>query len=144
MTGKERISNILQHKPTDRIGLFEHFWGDTHRAWTSGEDTTSQIKPGEGFEDHFGYDMSLCWPFNLCADLDFKPYVVAEDEDTVTVKDGNYATLRRHKKHDTTPEHVSFDIDCREKWDELIKPKLLDQASFRRRINLAEYRNDRE
>ncbi len=140
MTGKERISNILQHKPTDRIGLFEHFWGDTHRAWTSGEDATSEIKPGEGFEDHFNYDLTTCWCFNLCADLDFVSYVVAEDDDTVTVKDGNYATLRRHKKHDSTPEHIAFDIDCREKWDELIKPKLLDPANFRRRINFEAYR----
>ena len=29
MTGKERISKILRHEKTDRIGLYEHFWGDT-------------------------------------------------------------------------------------------------------------------
>jgi uroporphyrinogen decarboxylase len=29
MTGKERISNILNGKPLDRIGLFEHYRGDT-------------------------------------------------------------------------------------------------------------------
>jgi hypothetical protein len=33
MTGKERISRILQRKPVDRIGLFEHFWGDTMKKW---------------------------------------------------------------------------------------------------------------
>ena len=27
MTDKERISNILKHKPVDRIGLYEHFFG---------------------------------------------------------------------------------------------------------------------
>ena len=28
LTGIERIGNILGRKPVDRIGLFEHFWGD--------------------------------------------------------------------------------------------------------------------
>ena len=35
MNGKERISRILKHQPVDRIGLFEHFWGDTQREWVS-------------------------------------------------------------------------------------------------------------
>ena len=33
LTGIERISNILNHKPVDRIGLYEHFWGDTFAEW---------------------------------------------------------------------------------------------------------------
>ena len=33
LTGVERIGNILQRKPVDRIGLLEHFWGDTLRLW---------------------------------------------------------------------------------------------------------------
>ncbi len=141
MTGKERIRKILNREKPDRIGLYEHFWGDTYNAWTGGEDKTSQIKPGENFDDHFGFDLTLCGTNNLCADLDFQPYIVREDEDTYTAKDGNYATLRRHKKHDTTPEHIDFDIKCREDWDRLIKPKLLDPASFRRRINFEGYKN---
>ena len=31
LTGAERIANILRRKPVDRIGLFEHFWGDTQK-----------------------------------------------------------------------------------------------------------------
>ena len=34
LTGRERIANILEHKPVDRIGLYEHFWSDTHKVWT--------------------------------------------------------------------------------------------------------------
>lgn len=33
MTGKERIQRILKHQPVDRIGLYEHFWNDTYKAW---------------------------------------------------------------------------------------------------------------
>ena len=69
MTGIERISNILKRKPVDRIGLFEHFWGDTLKKWQQ----DGYIGPDENLIDHFGFDMELCWPFNLVADLDFVP-----------------------------------------------------------------------
>ena len=38
LTGKERISRILKRQPVDRIGLYEHFWGDTTKAWQIDED----------------------------------------------------------------------------------------------------------
>ena len=46
-TGIERISNILQRKPVDRIGLFEHFWSDTQRVWTE----QGHIQPDENLAD---------------------------------------------------------------------------------------------
>lgn len=33
MTGKERMTCNLQRKKADRIGLYEHFWGDTGNDW---------------------------------------------------------------------------------------------------------------
>ena len=104
MTGIERIGNIMKRKPVDRIGLYEHFWGDTHKKWT--ED--GFIKQGESLEDHFGFDMQECWAFSMVANLDFEPVVVEETEETKLIRDGNGALLRRHKLHDTTPEHVDF------------------------------------
>ncbi len=133
MTGKERISAILKHQPVDRIGLYEHFWDDTHQTWLD----QGHLKPGETIEDHFGFDMQECWAFNLVADLDFQRQVVAETEDTITYLDGNGATLRRHKRHDTTPEHVDFMVQEREDWDERIKDRL---TADRRRIRFEEYR----
>jgi len=133
MTGKERISKILKHQPVDRVGLFEHFWGDTFSEWKS----KGHIKEGENIDDHFGFDMSLAWPFNMTIDLDFEPRIVAETEDTITTLDGNGAILCRNKLHDATPEHVGFTIDCREKWEEA-KHKL---TVSRRRIDFEGYRN---
>ncbi|MBQ4354218.1 MAG: hypothetical protein IJC71_04915 [Clostridia bacterium] len=137
LTGKERISRILRHEKVDRIGVYEHFWGDTHREWTQ-----NQGCPGD-FNREFGFDMAECWPTSWVARLDFKPEVVAEDEDTITMLDGNWATLRRHKKHDSTPEHVAFGVDEREKWEEWVKPLLMDEATFERRINFGAYRNSK-
>ena len=133
MNGKERISRILKHQPVDRIGLYEHFWNDTYGQWYK----EGRLPGNESFEDHFGFDMSECWAFNLMADLDFKQEVVAETEETITYLDGNGAVLRRHKLHDTTPEHVDFQVKEREAWERQIKPLLTPDP---RRINFEGYR----
>jgi uroporphyrinogen decarboxylase len=133
MTSIERIGNILRRKPVDRIGIFEHFWGDTHKKWTS----EGHIKEGESFEDHFGYDFQLCWPFNLLARLDYQPETLEETEETILQRDGNGAVLRRHKLHDSTPEHVDFTVKDRKGWEH-VKPFLTPD---RARINFEAYRN---
>lgn len=136
MTGYERMSNLLKRKKTDRIGLYEHFWGDTHKAWLAG----GKIKENESLEDIFGFDLAECWPFNFVADLDFKPEILSETENTYVVRDGNGAVLRRHKKHDTTPEHIDFTVKDGDAYRELIKPRITPSD---RRINYAAYRDAR-
>jgi uroporphyrinogen decarboxylase len=137
MTSVERIGNILRRKPVDRIGVFEHFWGDTHKKWSS----EGHIRPDESLEDHFGFDLQLCWPFNLVGRLDYQPETIEETEETILQRDGNGAVLRRHKLHDTTPEHVDFLVKDRGGWEEHIKPYLTPD---RARINFEAYRNARK
>jgi uroporphyrinogen decarboxylase len=137
LTGYERIGNILKRQPVDRIGVFEHFWNDTHENWQR----QGFIQPDESFEDHFDFDLQLLWPFNLVADMDFTPVIVEETEETYLARDGNGALLRRHKLHDATPEHVDFMVKERKAWEELIKPKLTPE---RRRINFKAYREARK
>ena len=137
LTSIERITNILQRKPVDRIGVFEHFWSDTQRIWTE----NGWVKPGESLEDHFNYDLQLLWSFNLVADLDFIPQVIEETDETILQRDGNGALLRRHKLHDSTPEHVDFMVKDRAGWEEHIKPRLTPD---RRRINFEAYRQARQ
>ncbi len=137
MTGQERISRILQRQPVDRIGLMEHFWSDTQKAWSD----QGHIQPGESLADHFGFDMELCGPFSMVADLDFVEEVLEETEETRLTRNGNGAIFRRHKLHDATPEHVDFTVKDRTGWEEFIKPKL---APERRRINVEAYRAAKE
>ena len=137
LTGRERISRILKREPVDRIVLFEHFWGDTHKKWTAG----GHLQPGEDLSRHFGFDMQTSWCFNCVADLDFEPVVIEETEETVLKKDGNGAFLRQHKLHNATPEHVDFTVQERNAWEELIKPRL---APVERRINVDAYRAAKE
>jgi uroporphyrinogen decarboxylase len=133
LTAKERITNILKRQPVDRIGIFEHYWSDTQRIW----EEKGWVKPDEILEDHFNYDLQLLWAFKLVADLDFEPVTLEETEETILQRDGNGALLRRHKLHDSTPEHVDFAVKERKDWEELIKPKLV---ADRRRIDFEAYR----
>jgi uroporphyrinogen decarboxylase len=133
MDGRERIGRILERRRVDRVGLFEHFWNDTQRTWTE----QGHLAPGEDLGDHFGFDLELTWACDLVADLDFKPVVVEETEETVLTRDGNGALLRRHKLHDSTPEHVDFAVKEREAWETSVKPKLVFDP---RRIDFEGYR----
>lgn len=137
MTGKERTLAILRRQKTDRVGLYEHFWEDTYKAWLQ----EGHYQAGQSFNDLFGYDLQECGAFNLTADLDFVPQVLAETEHTVTVLDGNGATLKRYKLHDTTPEHIAYRVTDRAGWEKEIKPLLTPSP---RRIDFAGYRKARE
>ncbi|MHB1296357.1 MAG: uroporphyrinogen decarboxylase family protein [Anaerolineae bacterium] len=133
MTGIERMHNILHRLPVDRIGLYESFWGDTRKAWQDAGD----IAKDADLADLFGFDLQLCWPLSMVADLDFEPQVLEETAETILRRDGNGALLRTHKLHDGTPEHVDFLVKDRAGWEEHIKPRL---AADRRRINFQAYR----
>ena len=109
MTGQKRISNILERRPVDRIGLYEHFWGDTRKVWTE----QGHIAPDEDLSDPFGFDLDLAWFFDVTADLDFKDEIVEETDETVVIRNGNGALLRQHKLHETTPEHLGFYVQGR-------------------------------
>jgi len=135
MTGYERISNQLQRKPVDRIGIFEHFWEDTRKSWEE------RIPEEESYSDHFGLDMDNAWVFNMMADIHREPEILEETEETYLARDGNGAVLRRHKEHDTTPEHVDFLVKDRTAWEEHIKPLLKPDPE---RIDFKTYRELRQ
>lgn len=136
MTGKERMTRILQRKKADRIGLYEHFWGDTEKLWRE----QGKLDDNKDLDDLFNFDIAGCGPFNFVADLDFTPVIIDGNEDTYTIVDGNGATLRRHKKHDTTPEHIDFVVKESKAYYERIQPLI---SASERRINFESYRNAR-
>lgn len=136
MTSVERVRNILRRKPVDRIGVFEHFWGDTVARWTA----EGRIHDGESLEDHFSHDIRLCWPFDFTARLGFTPEVIEETNETVLARDGNGALLRRCKTHEGTPEHVDFLVKDRAGWEKHIKPLI---TADRARVNFQAYREAR-
>jgi uroporphyrinogen decarboxylase len=139
MTSIERIANFLCRKPIDRIPVYEHFWGDTYAGWRE----RGWVAEGADFTQIFDCDRRENWAFNCVADIDFKPVVVEDGEETQIVLDGNGAKLRRHKFHDATPEHVDFTVKDRDGWEESVRPKLLNLADYERRVNYQAYRNEK-
>lgn len=134
LSSRERISRQLRHQCVDRIGVYESFWQYTLRHWEQQGKIPAHTNAGE----HFGLDIMLCGPCNMKIDPQAQDRIVGEDEDTVTMLDGNGATLRRHKKHDSTPEHIDFAIRERAQWLELAKPFLT--AETEKRLNFTAYR----
>ena len=135
MTSHERIKRILAHQPVDRIGLHEHFWSDTHRRWCA----EGHVSETEELSDHFGLDIRHAGGgVSLTARIDVEPEVVEEDDDTILIRDGNGALLRKHKHQNGVPEHVDFRVTDRAGWEEHIAPYLtFDRA----RIDFEKYRS---
>jgi len=135
MTSKERMIHTLNLQPVDHVPAAVSPWGATVERWRS----EGHIGQEEDVSEHFGQDLRSGGWFNSVADLDFEERVLEETEETRLTLDGNGATLRRHKLHDSTPEHVDFSVKDREGWEEKVKPFLVDVD--RRRIPFENYRN---
>lgn len=138
LTSYERVRNTLDFKPVDHVPAMISPWFSTVGLWKQ----QGHLKDGEDIHEHFNTDMRSGGIVNSVADLDFKPITLEEEEDTILQQDGNGARLRRHKKHEATPEHVGFAVTGRAEWEEKIKPFLLDVD--RRRISIDGYRQAKE
>lgn len=137
LTGIERISRQLKHQCVDRIGCMESFWKDTARKWAEDGKIPEKTHPVE----HFELDLRESWPFDLRIECGKSDTLIAEDDSTMTFLDGNGATLRRHKFHDSTPEHIAYSIVDRADWEEKAKPLLRVENG---RINIDSYIADKK
>jgi len=135
MTSIERMQNALARKPVDMLPIAVSPWGATVARWVE----EGHIKPGEDIAEHFGQDLRSGGWLNSVAKLDFQPVTIEETDETILQFDGNGATLRRHKLHDSTPEHVDFAVKDRASWEEHAKPFLVDLD--RRRVGFEGYRD---
>lgn len=145
LTSKERFDRILKHQPVDRVGLFEVFWRETAQKWSS----QGHFARPEMVSDHFGLDVRRTGGeitpgdyhiVNLMADIDAGEQVIEETESSKLIRDGNGALLRWLKGGSGAPEHVDFTVKDRRGWEEHIRPYLLDERTYARRINFSSYR----
>jgi uroporphyrinogen decarboxylase len=146
LTSKERFDRILKHQPVDRVGLFEVFWKETVQNWAA----LGYFAQPEMVSDHFGLDVRRTGGeitpgdyriVNLVANVDVGDQVVEETESAKLIRDGNGALLRWNKNASGAPEHVDFTVKDRQGWEEHIRPALLDERSYERRINFSHYRD---
>jgi uroporphyrinogen decarboxylase len=148
LTSKERFDRILKHQPVDRVGLFEVFWKETVQRWSA----EGYFARPEMVSDHFGLDVRRTGGeitpgdyhiVNLMADLDAGDRVVEETESVKLIRDGNGALLRWLKSGSGAPEHVDFAVKDHRGWKEHIRPYLLDESLYERRLNFSSYREVR-
>ncbi|MGQ9731724.1 MAG: uroporphyrinogen decarboxylase family protein [Candidatus Zipacnadales bacterium] len=138
MTSIERMQNTLDRKPVDRTPIAVSPWGATVARWRE----EGHIGPEEDVAEHFDQDIRTGGWLNSVVDLDFQPITLEETEETILQLDANGATLRRHKLHDSTPEHVDFTVKDRQSWEEFAKPRLTQFD--RRRIPFESYRSAKQ
>ncbi len=135
MTSIERMRNTLERKPVDQVPVAISPWGATVEKWVR----EGHLAAGEDVAEHFGQDICSGGWLNSVAHLDFEEVLIEETEETIMHLDGNGAKLRRHKLHDSTPEHVDFTVKDRATWEEHARSFLLDVD--RRRIPFEGYRS---
>lgn len=114
MTGRERVQRMFARQDHDSIPRHESFWSDTIDRFRR-----------EGFHgsvlEFLGGDFhGVCW-------IDPMPYpgqdvLLAEDEETRTVRDPFNNVLRYWKHRMGTPEHVEFGCKTRDDWFHHYKP----------------------
>ncbi len=135
MTSYERFANALAHKSVDEIPVAITPWAATIEKWKA----QGHLKEGEDVGEHFNQDFKAGGWLKNTVNLDFEPVTVEETDETILQLDGNGATLRQHKLHDSTPEHVDFTVKDRSGWEEFAKPNLVEFD--RRRIDFEAYRD---
>ena len=137
LTGIERVSRQLKHLPVDRIAAHEAFWRFTMASWAK----QGRVEADENPIEHFKLDIDVSWVFDLKVEPGREPDIVEEDEETITAIDGNGARMRRHKQHDSTPEHLGYAVNNREEWESFARDRLKPLPA---RLNIGEYRARKE
>ena len=146
MTSKERFGRILRHQTVDRVGLFEVFWKETAAKWAA----QGHLERPEMISDHFGLDVrrtggeitpgDYSTVNNRVANIDAPVEIIEETDTTKVVRDGNGALLRWRKHDSGAPEHIGFAVEDSLGWKEHIRPHLLDERTYERRINFDLFR----
>ena len=137
MTSIERMTNTLARRPVDHVPASISPWGDTLKRWRE----EGHLEEDTDVIEHFDLDFRQGGWLDSTVDLDFEEVVLEETDDTVLKLDGNGAKLRRHKLHDSTPEHVGFTVTDRAGWQAHARDHLT--GVDRRRIKFEDYRNAR-
>jgi len=140
MTSREIIAALLKRQIPERMGIFEHYWGETVPMWQKQGFPENTI-----LEDYFGYDLAGVggW-FDSSLRPGAPEEVLQETDEWKIRKDSRGATLKYWKAKSGTPEHIAFEVTSPEKWqpfrEELLalNPKRLDVTGTRDALAKAE------
>jgi uroporphyrinogen decarboxylase len=121
MTGQERVNRALERRDHDRVPRHDTFWPETITRW-QGEGLNGTAKQVLQLLQTDFHGLQWCWPMAFPG----REEVVRMDQDTRDERDGNGKLVRYWRNKSGTPEHLGFDCDSREKWEQVYKPALLN------------------
>ncbi len=140
MTSRERVQTLLRKEIPDRMGLYEHFWGETLRDYWPNQGYPKDANP----EEYFDYDIQGCGGWFDTAPFPGVKEIVKETEEWQVIRDGRGSTMKTWKKKSGTPEHVGFDLTTPEKWPKYREPlmavnkaRLGDLEAIRKKMDAA-------
>ena len=147
MNSRDVIHGLLTKGHFDRMGLYEHFWGEVLGLWVQqGYPTIQVVRNGRkvsepvDLHDHLGLDMQMCWAPLDCEPIRGYQETLDETDEWIINRNGRGAAMKRWKHHSGTPEHIDFMMSSREIWERDYRPHLLDldreRIAFDRREEL--------
>lgn len=121
LTGRERVQRMFERRDHDRIPRYDTYWDETITRWAE-----------EGLQGGFDgalellqtdfHSIGVAWP----SAFPNQEFVLEEDTETKLVRD-KWGAIGRFWKHKSgTPEHVGFDCDTRDKWEQVYKPAFVN------------------
>ncbi len=127
LTSRERVNRMFARRDHDRVPCFETFWPETPDRWIrEGLDAAGRDEAIQHVYDRLGADLQwICWHWP-------HPHpgrneVIGEDEQTRVTR-GPSGTIERFWKNKSgTPEHLGWECDSRDVWENNYKPAMLGQ-----------------
>jgi uroporphyrinogen decarboxylase len=117
MTSREIVTSLLNKEIPERMGLFEHYWGETIPGWQ-----TQGYPEGVAPENHFGYDLRFCSGWLNSEPFPGQSELLEETDEWHVYKDGRGASLKYWKHKSGTPEHMDFECTTPEVWKRFREP----------------------
>jgi len=128
MTSKENTKRILEHNSPERVGSYEHYWAETLPEWVKQgyptiKDESGNEVPADPYK-LFGMDMISAGEWVKVAPKLTEELIEETDEWKIT-RNGAGAIMRQWKEKSSTPEHINFEMNSKEIWEEVYKPYML-------------------
>lgn len=130
MESRELIKNILTKKPVERMGFGDKTWWETEEKWREQgylvrqNEITGQ-KENVSFNDWFDGDMYEEWNISTEPVLGYRE-VIEESDEWIITKNGAGAICKNWKHRTGVPEHIDFEMNSMEVWQEKYKPYLTE------------------
>ncbi|MCC7146243.1 MAG: hypothetical protein IT443_07330 [Phycisphaeraceae bacterium] len=119
LTSCERVKRMMEHRDHDRVPRSDGYWDETIARWQAEGLAGSTEQVWQLLDRDFAH---LCWSWPR--PFPGRQEVLEQNEETRVVIDGFGQKTREWKHRSGTPEHLGWECDSRQVWENRIKPAL--------------------